>query len=70
MNNKQKPQYLITNPVFSEYKMIPTQKEYDFYVDIFGDLKTDRITVPLKLFRFPNISTEIKDYLALRPFLK
>tara|TARA_B100000925_G_C21930569_1_gene440091 strand:- start:585 stop:794 length:210 start_codon:yes stop_codon:yes gene_type:complete len=69
MNNKEKPQYLITNPVFSEYKIIPTQKEYDFYVDILGDFKADRITVPLKLFRFPK-STEIKDYLALRPFLK
>ena len=69
MNNKEKPQYLITNPVFSEYKIIPIQKEYDFYVDILGDFKADRITVPLKLFRIPK-STEIKDYLALRPFLK
>lgn len=68
MNNKEKPQYLITNPVFSEYKIIPTQKEYNFYVDIFGDYKADRITVPLKIYKIPN-SNKISDYQILNPYL-
>ncbi len=68
MEKNELPKYLITNPVFRYFNTIPTQKDYRFYVDIFGELKADRIIVPLKLFKVPK-STDIEDYLALKEFI-
>jgi hypothetical protein len=68
MLNIEKPKYLVTNPIHSCFKFIPIQKEYQFFIDIFDEVRIDRISVPLKIYKIPN-SNNISNYTKLHPYL-
>ena len=68
MNKKEKLKYLVANPVFNGFKTIPIQKEYQIFIDVFGEVRTDRISVPLRIYKIPK-SNDISYYTSLYPYL-
>ncbi len=61
MQHIEKPKYLVTNPIHNCFKKILIQKEWDIYLDIFGEVQAHRIRAPLKIYKIPNTNNP-KDY--------
>ena len=61
--NKEKPEYLVINPIFSLLKKdVMTLRQNQLYRDFNGDIQIERIKIPLKLFFTGPDETNIKEY--------